>query len=230
MSALTFAALADVLEPDPDDEPTRASAPPSPMNSQGAVPVSIRAPQQVQDFAFAETVSAREIGEDSNPSTPIFFDDVAAATQHCVTPLAFPLPPAADDVDLRTRLRVGSAHVRHGLRGSIEDMSDLWRGAGEIVEAELMEGFRRPPATALGLFLRRVRAAWSCFTWTSSDLARVALIFSGVFLVGVTAVLTTRANNDDATATASSDASTEVRAPRTVEQHTGRKLVVRNKR
>ena len=211
MSEPTFAALADVL---------------APQHSQSAPPVSLRAPAQVEDIAFAETVSARELTDDAPPSTPIFFDNPRTASQ-CVTPLAFPLPPPADDVDLRTRLRVGTAHVRHGLRGSIEEMSDLWRGAGEIVESELIDGVRLPPATQLGMLWRRLGAAWSCFTWTGGDLARAALIGSGVLLVTATAFVSTLPSDDDAVTAASS--STEVRAARTLEQHTGRRVVVRAK-
>lgn len=215
MSDVPFAALADVLEP---------SSSPTPSPPAAAAPVSIREPAQVQDFAFAETVSATELGDESH-STPIFFDDVSERP-HCVTPLAFPLPPPADAVSFETRLRVGTAHVRHGFRGALEEMSDLWRGAGEIVESELMEGVRRPPATGLGMFWRRVRALWSCFTWTASDFARAALIGSAVLLVASTAFVSFGSSSNDV----AFGASAEVRAGHTVDQHTGHKVVVRGKK
>ncbi|MBX3189031.1 MAG: hypothetical protein KF819_18565 [Labilithrix sp.] len=198
--------LADVLEP---------IVPP---------PVSVRAPVQVQDFAFADTVSARELEEPAPASGPIFVNDLAGSTQ-CVTPLAFPLPPASADARLSTRARVLSAHFRHSVRHSVEEMKELWAGTAEIVDGDAPTA---APASPAGRFVRRVLALWSCWQWDRTDLTRAAMIGLGVFVVAAVVGATTMSAGDAADADAASGAS-EVRATRTLDQHTGRNPVVRAK-
>lgn len=219
-----FAGLAGVLEPDSEDDPTtsvsmkRARPPVAP-------PVSIRAPVQVQDFAFADTVFAKELPEDDGPpNLPIFFDDVRSNSQ-CVTPLAFPLPEVAADVDLATRRRVFFAHVRHGLRRSLEEMRELWGSTADIVHGETAGEHGLPRASAFGFFVRRLLALWSCFQWSRADLLRAGMIGVAVFLVaGAAFAATTDLGSTSAAG------GTEVRSARTLDQHTARKIVLRAKR
>ncbi len=210
---------------------------PSLRAGRAAPPLSVRAPVpvQVQDFAFADTVFANELDE-APPSGPIFVSDPLGNTQ-CVTPLAFPLPPPGDDVGVATRLRVLSAHVRHAIRGAHEEMRDLWAGTYEIVASS-----DRPAQPGAMLFLRRILALWSCFQWSRADLTRAAMIGLAVF-VTAGAIGATTLDFDDAAATSASGASasttasasaagssSEVRARRTLDQHTGKRLVPRPKR
>ncbi|HSO37448.1 MAG TPA: hypothetical protein VLT33_33210 [Labilithrix sp.] len=228
-----FGGLANVLEPDHEDDATtsvsmrrgRASGPSG--RAPAAPPVSIRAPVQVQDFAFADTVFANELPDepDGPPSLPIFFDD-ARSNPQCVTPLAFPLPDAAADVDLATRRRVFFAHVRHGFRRSLEEMRELWGGTADIVYGQTA-GERGPSKTsAFGFFVRRVLALWQCFQWSRADLVRAAMIGLAVFVVAGAAFASTM----DLGGATSSAGGSEVRAARTLDQHTARKMVLRAKR
>lgn len=242
----SFGGLADVLEPDPDatsvsmrrlGPPSSRLGPPS-SRSAGYIggqavssppPVSIRAPVQIQDFAFADTVFANELDNDpeSPPSLPISFDEPSSSTQ-CVTPLAFPLPDAAKDVDLSTRLRVLSARLRHSQRRAVEEMRELWGDTAAIVD-DGASGEGGPKTTPSFLFfLRRIVAIWSCFQWSLTDLTRAAIIGSVVFLVagaiGATVLDFTLDVGTGGTR------SPEVRAAHTLEQHTARKIVLRNKR
>lgn len=232
----SFGGLADVLEPDPDAITSMRrlgaastagrhvkTAPPS-LRGSVAPPVSVRAPApiQLQDFAFADTVFAKELPEDElpPPSGPIYVSDSMGNTQ-CVTPLAFRLPDAGQDVDLVTRLRVALAHVRHAIRGSLEEMRELWAGTAEMVEGG-----------AQGSRFDRVLALWSCFQWSRADLTRAAMIGLAVFITAGAIGATTLDFDGASTASATGNAasSTEVRAGRTLYQHTGKRNVVRAKR
>lgn len=211
----SFGGLADVLEPDAD---AVTSMRPMPVASVRHASLRTVAPVQVQDFAFADTVFANELSDDAPPppSGPIFVQD-AMGNAHCMTPLAFPLPMPADDVGLPTRLRVLFAHARHALRASVEEMRGLWADTDEMVENA------EPGA---GRHLRRLLALWSLFHWSRADFTRAAMIGLAVF---VTAAAIGAATMDlgDGTAAASSD---EVRAQRTLDQHTGKNFVPRSKR
>ena len=242
----SFGGLADVLEPAPDQDdmtsvsmrrvgppsgpaPFGASRHPSlrDQHAHHAAPVSIRAPVQIQDIAFADTVFASELTEDADPapSGPIFFDDGAGRSTHCVTPLAFPLPPAADDVSLATRLRVLSAHIRHAFRRSLEEMREIWGNTAVIVQSEVEA--TGGPTTTTAFYLRRTIALWSCFQWSRADLARAAMIGTGVFTVAGVIGATTMDFADGARDGATSG---EVRVARTLDQHTALKIVIRIKR
>ncbi len=222
-----FAGLASVLEPEPEEDPTtsvsmKRGRPPV------APPVSIRAQVQVQDFAFADTVFANELAEDDGPpSLPIFFDDIRStlSTPHCMTPLAFPLPDAAAEVDFATRRRVFFAHLRHGFRGSLEEMRELWGGTADIVYGETATDDGPPRTSAFGFFVRRLLALWGCFQWSRSDLWRAGMIGLAVFLVAGAVGATTLDLGDSSAAAGG----TEVRSPRTLDQHTARTIAVRGK-
>ena len=205
-----------MLEPDPD-------AITSLRRLGNAPPVSVRAPApiQLQDFAFADTVVAQELREDElpPPSGPIYVSDSLGNTQ-CVTPLAFRLPDAAEDVALGTRLRVALAHLRHAMRGSIEEMRELWAGTAQMVDGG---------ANASGF--HRVLAMWSCFQWSRTDLTRAAIIGLAVFVTAGAIGATTLGLGEGAASAAGPDGSrTGVRAGRTLDQHTGKKSVVHAKR
>ena len=221
-----FGGLADVLEPDPDALTSVRMGPLSvrsvPLSARHAhaqphAPVSERthAPLRIEDFAFADTVFARELDDDSPPppSGPIYVSDAAGNTQ-CVTPLAFPLPPANADADLATHMRITLSRVRHAFSGARDEMRELWAGTAEIVEGDGAEQ----------TVFRRALALWSCFQWSRADLTRAAMIGLGVFVVAATIGATTIDFG------AASGSSTEVRAKHTLDQHTGKKLVVRSKR
>lgn len=203
------------------------------FRSPAGPPGSVRtpAPVQVGDFAFADTVFAVELpGDEPPPSGPIYVNDESGETQ-CMTPLAYPLPsrfpppallPAArDEAALPTRLRALEAHLRQTVRRSRGEMRELWASTAEMVDGEGAHGLG---ASSLPLVLRRVVALWSCFQWSRADLTRAALIGLAVFVAaaafgGVTIHL------GEAAA-----ASSEVRAGRTLDQHTGKKIEVRGKR
>lgn len=169
------------------------------------------------DIAFADTIHVRDLdlgatGEELPPvSSPVIVNDPDQGTQW-MTPFAFPLPPASQDVSFATKVRILSARVRHGLRGSIEEAHDAWSQASEA----------RTPVD-------RIRALWSFWEWERSDLVRAAIMGGAVFLVVATlgAFAITGANDrsetSGVTASASVASETGVRAPRTVgQQHTGR--------
>ena len=232
----SFAGLADVLEPDPDaitsmrrlGAATVASrhartGPPSLRGGAPPAPISVRSPAPIQlhDFAFADPVIAQELSEDElpPPSNPIYVSDSMGNTQ-CVTPLAFPLPEAAEDVDLSTRLRVVLAHLRHAVRGAFEEMRDLWAGTAEMVDGG-----------ASGSRFSRAIALWSCFQWSRADLTRAAMIGLAVFVTTATLAATTLELGDDSGAgTAAASRGPGVRGARTLDQHTGKKTVVHAKR
>jgi hypothetical protein len=234
----SFGGLADVLEPDPDAitsmrqlgaatlaNRSPRTGPPS-LRGGAAPPVSVRsghpapAPVQLQDFAFADTVFAKELPDDEPPppSGGIYVNDSMGNTQ-CVTPLAFRLPDAGEDVDLTTRLRVALAHVRHAFRGSLDEMREVWAGTADMVEGG-----------AAGSRFDRVLAMWSCFQWSRADLTRAAMIGLAVF-VTAGAIGAVTLDLDEGTASAAAAASsTGVRPVRTIDQHTGKKSIVRGKR
>jgi hypothetical protein len=242
-----FGGLADVLEPDPDAITSMRrlgaastagrksrTGPPS-LQGSAAPPVSVRAPApiQLQDFAFADTVFAKELGDDELPppsgtltspalsaAPSIYVNDSMGNTQ-CVTPLAFRLPEAGDHVDLATRLRVVLAHVRHAIRGSREEMRELWAGTAEMVDGGVS-----------GSRFDRVLALWSCFQWSRADFTRAAMIGLAVFITAAAIGATTLDIDGESTASATGDAAsrTEVRPGRTLDQHTGKKNVMHDKR
>lgn len=235
----SFGGLADVLEPDGEDfddavtslrhlSPASVRNPsvrnpsvrnPSLRGLDAGAPVSVRTvvPVQVQDFAFADTVfSSGDLSDEPPPpSGPIYVNDPFGAHTQCVTPLAFPLPPAAEEIDFATRMRVLAAHMRHAVRRSREEMRELWAGTVEIVASDS----GAPPS-----FLQRVLALWSCFQWSRADVLRAAMIGIAVFVVAGTIGAATIDFGDAAAA------SSEVRAGRTLVQHTGKKIVIRAKR
>ena len=206
-ASASFGGLADVLEPDSDA-----------ITSMRRLP----APIQLQDFAFADTVFADELAEDELPpsSGPIYVNDSMGNAQ-CVTPLAFRLPDAGENVDFATRLRVLRAHVRHAVRGAREEMRELWAGTADMVDGG-----------ASGSRFERVLALWSCFTWSRADLTRAAMIGLAVFVTAAALGATTLDFDGESAASAKGNAtsSTEVRPGRTLDQHTGKKGVVRAKR
>jgi hypothetical protein len=233
-AATSGGGLADVLEPDPDAITSMhrlapASRRSGSLRARAAAPISMRspAPVQVQDFAFADTVFANELTDDEGapPSGPIYVHEPGGHTQ-CVTPLSFPLPPAGADVDFPTRLRVLHAHLRHALRRARDEMREIWAGAAEmVVERERAEGAEPP---ALPFVVRRVLALWSCFQWSRADLTRAAMIGLAVFVAAAAIGATTMDFGESARASAG--ASSEVRSGRTLDQHTGKKLVAHPKR
>ena len=202
--------LADFLEPDADAVTSLRHVPAASMRHRAV------APAQVQDFAFADTVYADDLADGPPPpSGPIFVQDPMGSTQ-CMTPLAFRLPMPAEDVDLPTRLRVLVAQARHAFRGSIEEMSELWADTNEMVE---------PTEPGTGRHLRRVLAMWSFFHWSRTDFTRAGLIGLAVFIIA--AAIGASTLDLGGTSAAASD---QVRAQRTLEQHTGKNFVSRSKR
>lgn len=172
-------------------------------------PSTPRRPGRTHDIAFADTIHVRDLdltatGDELPPASgPVLVHTPEQGTQ-CLTPLAFPLPPASQDASLSTKLRLLTARVRHGVRGSIEEAQDAWSQTSEAPT-----------------FIERVKALWSLWQWERTDLVRAAVMGGAVFCVVATIGGVTIASGDDGPALGVS-ASNEVRAPRTVDQHTGR--------
>ncbi len=175
------------------------------------------------DLAFADTIHVRDLDDDPAPpaSGPVIVKDPEQGTQ-CMTPFAFPLPAAAEDVSLATRLRVLAARVRHGLRGSLEELKELWTHTNALVEG---------PTDGRALTVaRRLRALWSLWEWERADVVRAGTIGLAVFALAAAIGAVALDRGDGATASAAaSDAEWLVRKPHTVEQHTGRSFPVRMK-
>jgi hypothetical protein len=204
------------------DQMARRLLDPSPMlrgesNDMGGLadllepPSTPRRPPPSHDMAFADTIHVRDLdlsatGDELPPASgPVIVNDPDQGTQ-CLTPLAFPLPPASQDASLSTKLRILSARIRHGVRGSIEEARDAWRQTSEAPT-----------------FAERMKALWSLWQWERSDLVRAAVMGGAVFFVVATlGALAIASGDDDAPQAFGVSASNEVRAPRTVDQHTGR--------
>ena len=234
--------LADMLEPDDPDAITslrlvgaasiRTGAasirtPPASMRNPpisvrgGGGPVSerTRAPIQVQDFAFADTVFGLP-DEPAPPSHPIFVNDAPPdSPSQLMTPLAFPVPSSSERPGPVTTGGYGPggftlSAIASAFARSREEMRELWAGTAEMVDGN------DAGATQI---VRRVFALWSCFQWSRADLTRAALI--GVLVFGAAAALgATTMDLGDASS------SSGVRAPRTLDQHTSKKGVVHAKR
>lgn len=173
-------------------------------------PSTPRRPRDVKhDIAFADTIHVRDLdltatGDELPPASgPVIVNTPDQGTQ-CLTPLAFPLPPASEDASLSTKLRILTARVRHGVRGSIEEAQDAWSQTSEAPT-----------------FIERVKALWSLWQWERTDLVRAAIMGGAVFCVAATIGGVAIASGDEDPAFGVT-ASNEVRAPRTVDQHTGR--------
>ncbi len=194
--------LADLLEPEPvAEEPT-------------------------QDFAFAPTVHTSDLPDDfPPPSGPLYVNEPGGQTQ-CMTPLAFPMPPASEDATLDTRARIAFSRIRHTFRRSLEEMRELWLAACEAAGAAPSSD----PLARAALVAKRARVVWSFWEWDRADIVRAAAIGSAVFFgvatVGATVVVT----QSSATAPITERNGDEVRVPRTIEQHTPRAFVLRTKR
>jgi hypothetical protein len=163
------------------------------------------------DIAFADTIHVRDLnlgdtGDDLPPASgPVIVNDPDHGTQW-MTPFAFPLPPAPADVSFATKMRVLAARIRHLLRGSMEEAQEAWSQTSEAPT-----------------FVERVKALWSLWQWERGDLVRAAIIGGAVFSVVATIGGFALADSDsEGTQAFGVSASNEVRAPRTVDQHTGR--------
>lgn len=173
-----------------------------------------------RDIAFADTIYIRDLDDDlaPPPSGPVIVNDPDQGTQW-MTPFAFPLPAASEDVSLSTKLRVLAARLRHGLRGSIEELKELWTHTTELVDAN-----GGTPALTVA---RRLRALWSLWEWERGDIVRAGTIGLAVFALAAT-IGAIALDPGDAAPSAQA-ASGAVRGPRTVDQHTGRVIAVRVK-
>jgi hypothetical protein len=178
-----------------------------PVSVRGGGPISDRprAPSQVQDFAFADTVFGLP-EEASPPSSPIYVNDDPGQSQS-MTPHSYPLPEESAG-------RGGFGVLADAFQRSREEMRELWAGTGEMVDES--RGMRT---------IRRVFALWSCFQWSRADLTRAAMIGLAVFVTAAAIGATTIDFGSE-----SSVGSAGVRAARTLDQHTGKKVVLRTKR
>lgn len=191
--------------------------------------VRVRVPAQLQDFAFADTVSTRGLPhEEATPpsSGPIFVNDVHGTTQ-CVTPFGFSLPPAFRQHQLESSSRVRSTGLRDTFRKSLEETRDMWARTATIV---VVDGGR---AGGLRCFFHRLLTLWSFWQWGPADLARAAAIGLAVFvvtaLVGATAIDPAPVARATALGNQAADHASEVRQTRTLDQHTGHKQLARTK-
>ena len=173
-------------------------------------PSTPRRPDRSHDIAFADTIHVRDLdlaatGDELPPASgPVLVHTPEQGTQ-CLTPLAFPLPPASQEASLSTKLRILTARVRHGVRGSIEEAQDAWSQTSEAPT-----------------FIERVKALWSLWQWERTDLVRAAVMGGAVFCVVATIGAVSIASGEDGSQALGVSASNEVRTPRTVDQHTGR--------
>jgi hypothetical protein len=220
--------LADVLEPDLDAIPAISMRRPlvgsrrRPAGRRAAPPRSSRAPapRLVQDFAFADTVVANELpGDEPPPSGPIVVTDPAGPTQY-LTPIAYPPPGGGEQAPPSSRMGKLVAGVRRAVLRSREETRELWAGTAEMVCED--DGAHGASSSSFPLVFRRALALWSCFQWSRADLTRATTIGLAVFVAA--AALGALAIGFGGSETS------EVRAPRTVEQHTGAKIVVRTRR
>ena len=165
------------------------------------------------DIAFADTIHVRDLnlgdtGDELPPASgPVIVNDPDQGTQW-MTPFAFPLPAPAEDVSLSTKLRILSARVRHGVRGSLEEAQDAWSQTSEAPT-----------------FVERVKALFSLWQWERGDLVRAAIIGGAVFVVAATIGAAAIAGGEAESPQAfgvSAAYEDGVRVPRTVDQHTGR--------
>jgi hypothetical protein len=184
------------------------------------------------DPAFADTIHVRGLPPDepAPPSGPVIVNDPTGGPQ-LLTALAFPLPSdRGGEVDpkgdtLAMILPPGPLEgIRHAIRSSVDEISELWAGTAEVVSPLPGE---RPRIRAVTL-MRRARALWSFWEWDSTDVLRAAMIGIAVFLaaacIGASTFATSTASmTDDARSAA------EVRGPRTLDQHTAKRVVVRVK-
>src|SRR5688572_33424648 len=87
----------------------------------------------VPDFAFADTVSMRDLDELPPPSGPIIVSDPLGQTHH-MTPMVYPL---------------------HRSGGALAEMRELWSATFHIVEDK---PFATSPVERVVIVLRRMRA------------------------------------------------------------------------
>jgi hypothetical protein len=123
--------------------------------------------RQTEDLAFADTVVTNVLLEDGTipPSS-----GVVVSRRH-VSALAFPPHPMADP-GVVTRVRLSWARIRHDVKQSREDMSELWDATASM---------ERPS------FGARLQMLWSFWEWDQADVARGAWIGLAVFLVAAAA-------------------------------------------
>lgn len=175
-------------------------------------PSTPRTSPRASDIAFADTIHVRDLnladtGDELPPASgPVIVNDPDQGTQW-MTPFAFPLPPASEDVSLSTKLRILSARIRHGVRGSIEEAQDAWSQTSEA-----------------RTFVERIKALLSLWQWERGDLVRAAVMGGAVFAVVATIGAFAIASDDsESTPAFGISASYDgVRVPRTADQHTGR--------
>lgn len=209
-------------------------------------------PNATPDFAFADTVHLTDLVEPHAPSVRAIVNPTPSAIRSfhpsydesarsgSDTPLAFPLPDTSGpEASPSTRLRVLWANVRHGLRGALEELAELWEQTAHVAQVD-----RRPdlePSSRKRGLARRVRALWGSWEWERSDLQRAAMIGLGVFAAATLGAALVVASSDEGartSATRSADGSLSagappashlVRTPRTLDQRTGRSGAVRAK-
>ncbi|MDB4947233.1 MAG: hypothetical protein JWP97_6767 [Labilithrix sp.] len=197
---------------------------PSPFTPTYAALADVLAPDDsddpTHDIAFADTVvaddmdpppSSRRVAPFAPPAVTIVFDAAAVRDDaRSLTPLAFPLAP-------------------HGIHSAVDEMRELWEQTLAIVSEQRAErGMLVPPSPPL-LFMSRLLALWSCFQWSRGDLTRAAAITAFV-LVAAGVTFATTAHASDAADVASAGEAAQVRAARTLEQHTGHAVVLRRHR
>jgi hypothetical protein len=160
------------------------------------------------DIEFGPTVvaSRRDLDEPDPPSI--------RTDSQLVTPLAFPLAPREEEVDLVTRLR-------RTTEKSLAELREAWASTSDVLD-ETVPAARLGPVVVpfrLLVWYRRLRALCAFWDWQRDDLLRGAFI-GGFVLVIVLGI----ASAQEPTNASGAD---EVRAPRTLDQHTGLDRTIR---
>ncbi len=123
----------------------------------------------VPDFAFADTVSTRDLDDLPPPSGPIIVSDPLGQT-HQLTPIVYPVP--------------------HGepRPGALAEMRELWSATIHIASDR---PFATSPIERTIIVLRRMRALWQFWQWERTDVLRGAMIGIAVFLAAATVLAST---------------------------------------
>lgn len=142
---------------------------------------------EMVDFAFADTVVAADLGEldEPCPHSGIVISD-ETGHDHYLTPIPHPLPAAAAEIGLGTRVRFAWARLRHGMKTSRAEMNELWSATACLEHVHDGQGavvYEEDPFLRAATVGRRVRTLFSFFEWDRADLLRAAWIGLVVFVL-----------------------------------------------
>jgi hypothetical protein len=158
------------------------------------LPPAVQTAQPVPDFAFADTVIARDL-DDAIPASGVVISDPRGGS-HCVVPTPYGLSHPHEDVGAAA-LRVGPPTPRprpHPIAPGPwarmrAEMRDLWSATASLEESHDAQGsivYHGDPFVRAATVGRRVRTFFTFFEWDRADLLRAAWIGLAVFVVVAT--------------------------------------------